>query len=169
LRLAGVAPGIFMLALSIVVLKPLAVTPAEQAPVPAPRSRTRRGWSPRTTPPAGGRARQANAACQPSIPGPVSVATAPEPPRAVAGEGAGVRVPAGGGTVGLLIVLLLYVLDLRNQGWTWHYVALLGAMLASTDAVAIVATMKSGAGRARAPLGTRSPRPAPDREPAARG
>ncbi len=52
-----------------------------------------------------------------------------------------------GGTVGLLIVLLLYVLDLRNQGWTWHYVALLGAMLASTDAVAIVATMKSGAGR----------------------
>jgi len=74
-----------------------------------------------------------------------------------------------GGTVGLLIVLLLYVLDLRNQGWTWHYVALLGAMLASTDAVAIVATMKSGAGRARAPLGTRSPRPAPDRELAARG
>ena len=50
-----------------------------------------------------------------------------------------------GGTVGLLIVLLLYVLDLRHEGWTWHYVALLGAMLASTDAVAIVATMKSGA------------------------
>ena len=49
-----------------------------------------------------------------------------------------------GGTVGLLIVLLLYVLDLRHEGWSWHYVALLGSMLASTDAVAIVATMKSG-------------------------
>ena len=54
-----------------------------------------------------------------------------------------------GGTVGLLIVLLLYVLDLRHEGWTWHYVALLGAMLASTDAVAIVATMKSGAAASR--------------------
>ena len=53
-----------------------------------------------------------------------------------------------GGTVGLLIVLMLYVLDLRREGWTWHYVALFGAMLASTDAVAIVATMKSGAAAA---------------------
>ena len=50
-----------------------------------------------------------------------------------------------GGSCGLLIPLLLYVLNLRAEGWTWQYVALFGSMCASTDAVAIVATMKTSA------------------------
>jgi NhaP-type Na+/H+ or K+/H+ antiporter len=50
-----------------------------------------------------------------------------------------------GGSCGLLIPLLLYVLDLKAEGWTWQYVALFGSMCASTDAVAIVATMKTSA------------------------
>ena len=49
------------------------------------------------------------------------------------------------GSCGLLIPILLYVLDLRAAGWTWQYVALFGSMCASTDAVAIVATMKTSA------------------------
>lgn len=47
------------------------------------------------------------------------------------------------GSCGLLIPIMLYVLDLRSDGWTWQYVALFGSMCASTDAVAIVATMKT--------------------------
>ncbi len=47
------------------------------------------------------------------------------------------------GSCGILIPIMLYVLDLRSDGWTWQYVALFGSMCASTDAVAIVATMKT--------------------------
>ena len=50
-----------------------------------------------------------------------------------------------GGTCGLLIPVLLYILNLHTKGWNWPYAALLGAMLASTDAVAIVAVMKTSA------------------------
>jgi NhaP-type Na+/H+ or K+/H+ antiporter len=49
------------------------------------------------------------------------------------------------GSCGLLIPIMLYVLDLQSEGWTWQYVALFGSMCASTDAVAIVATMKTSA------------------------
>ena len=48
-----------------------------------------------------------------------------------------------GGSCGLLIPIMLYVLDLRSEGWTWQYCALFGSMVASTDAVAIVSTMKA--------------------------
>ena len=50
-----------------------------------------------------------------------------------------------GGSCGLLIPIMLYVLDLRSEGWTWQYCALFGSMVASTDAVAIVSTMKASA------------------------
>ena len=49
------------------------------------------------------------------------------------------------GSCGLLIPIMLYVLNLQAEGWTWQYVALFGSMIASTDAVAIVATMKTSA------------------------
>ena len=50
-----------------------------------------------------------------------------------------------GGSVGVMIPIMLYVLDLHADGWTWQYVALFISMLASTDAVAIIATMKTSA------------------------
>lgn len=46
-------------------------------------------------------------------------------------------------SVGVMIPIMLYVLDLHSSGWTWQYVALFISMLASTDAVAIIATMKT--------------------------
>ena len=49
------------------------------------------------------------------------------------------------GSVGVMIPIMLYVLDLHSAGWTWQYVALFISMLASTDAVAIIATMKTSA------------------------
>ncbi|KAK9819620.1 hypothetical protein WJX72_000338 [[Myrmecia] bisecta] len=54
-----------------------------------------------------------------------------------------------GGTCALLIPIMLYVFRLSTQGWSWQHVALLGSILASTDAVAIVATMKSSGGPRR--------------------
>lgn len=48
-----------------------------------------------------------------------------------------------GGTVALLIPIMLYVLQLHTSGWTWQWVAMFGSMLASTDAVAIISTMKT--------------------------
>ncbi len=47
------------------------------------------------------------------------------------------------GSCALMIPVMLYVFQLHNKGWTWQYAALFGSMLASTDAVAIIATMKS--------------------------
>ena len=52
-------------------------------------------------------------------------------------------------TCGALIPLLLYGLRLAPAGWQWYHVALLGSMLASTDAVAIVAVMKERGGPRR--------------------
>lgn len=54
-----------------------------------------------------------------------------------------------GFTCGALIPLLLYGLQLVRVGWQWYHVALLGSMLASTDAVAIVAVMKERGGPRR--------------------
>ena len=50
-----------------------------------------------------------------------------------------------GGSVAFMIPIMLYVLDLYSSGWRWQYVCLFVSMLASTDAVAIIATMKSSA------------------------
>ena len=44
----------------------------------------------------------------------------------------------------ILIPVLLFVFDLRKEGWMWPHAALFGAMLASTDAVAVSALLKSG-------------------------
>lgn len=48
-----------------------------------------------------------------------------------------------GGSVGVMIPVMLYILDLKSSGWNWQYVSLFISMLASTDAVAIIATMKT--------------------------
>lgn len=50
-----------------------------------------------------------------------------------------------GGSVGFMIPIMLYVLDLKKSGWNWQYVSLFISMLASTDAVAIISTMKTSA------------------------
>ena len=47
------------------------------------------------------------------------------------------------GSCALLIPVMLYVFQLHTHGWQWPHAALFGSMLASTDAVAIVATMKT--------------------------
>lgn len=47
------------------------------------------------------------------------------------------------GSCAIMIPVMLYVFQLHDKGWTWQYAALFGSMLASTDAVAIIATMKS--------------------------
>ena len=51
-----------------------------------------------------------------------------------------------------MIPVMLYIFQLQHSGWQWPHAALFGSMLASTDAVAIVATMKSSE-YASAPLG----------------
>ena len=47
------------------------------------------------------------------------------------------------GSCALLIPVMLYIFQLQTRGWQWPHAALFGSMLASTDAVAIVATMKT--------------------------
>ena len=54
-----------------------------------------------------------------------------------------------GFTTAAMIPLLLYVLRLSERGWGWQHVALLGSMLASTDAVAIINVMKERGGPRR--------------------
>ena len=54
-----------------------------------------------------------------------------------------------GFTTAAMIPLLLYVLRLSERGWGWQHVALLGSMLASTDAVAIISVMKERGGPRR--------------------
>lgn len=44
----------------------------------------------------------------------------------------------------VLIPFMLYVLDLQSTGWTAGYVALFGAMIASTDAAAVSAGLNAG-------------------------
>ena len=46
----------------------------------------------------------------------------------------------------LLAVFMLYVLNLRNEGWEWTDAFLFACMIASTDALAVTAIMKDGAG-----------------------
>ena len=43
-----------------------------------------------------------------------------------------------------MLPVLLYVFDLRHNGWYWQHAALFAAMTASTDAVAVGAILKSG-------------------------
>lgn len=45
-------------------------------------------------------------------------------------------------TCGLLIPIMLYVFWLKPSGWQWYDAALFGSIIASTDAVAIVAVLK---------------------------
>lgn len=47
------------------------------------------------------------------------------------------------GSCALLIPVMLYIFQLHTRGWQWPHAALFASMLASTDAVAIVATMKT--------------------------
>ena len=47
------------------------------------------------------------------------------------------------GSCAIMIPVMLWVFQLYDKGWTWQYAALFGSMLASTDAVAIIATMKA--------------------------
>ncbi|KAK9789036.1 hypothetical protein WJX73_003859 [Symbiochloris irregularis] len=53
------------------------------------------------------------------------------------------------GSVGLMMPIMLYIFNLHASGWTWQYVGLFASMLASTDAVAIISTMKTHGGPAR--------------------
>lgn len=48
-----------------------------------------------------------------------------------------------GATCVAMIPILLYMLDLRKYGWEWIHACMFGAMIASTDAVAIVSIMKT--------------------------
>lgn len=50
----------------------------------------------------------------------------------------------------LMIPIMLYVLRLGTSGWTWEMACMFGAMVASTDAVAIIAIMRSSERRGRA-------------------
>ena len=47
------------------------------------------------------------------------------------------------GSCAIMIPVMLWLFQLYDKGWTWQYAALFGSMLASTDAVAIIATMKA--------------------------
>ena len=44
----------------------------------------------------------------------------------------------------LLTPILLFVFRLEDEGWQWPHAALYSIMLASTDAVAVSALLKSG-------------------------
>jgi NhaP-type Na+/H+ or K+/H+ antiporter len=48
-----------------------------------------------------------------------------------------------GATCIAMVPIMLYMLDLRKYGWEWIHACMFGAMIASTDAVAIVSIMKS--------------------------
>lgn len=49
-----------------------------------------------------------------------------------------------GATCIAMVPIMLYMLDLRKYGWEWIHACMFGAMIASTDAVAIVSIMKTG-------------------------
>jgi NhaP-type Na+/H+ and K+/H+ antiporter len=48
-----------------------------------------------------------------------------------------------GATCVAMVPIMLYMLDLRKYGWEWIHACMFGAMIASTDAVAIVSIMKT--------------------------
>ena len=45
----------------------------------------------------------------------------------------------------ILSPVLLYVFGLSDLGWRWEHAAMFSAIIASTDAVAVSAVLKSGA------------------------
>jgi hypothetical protein len=48
-----------------------------------------------------------------------------------------------GATCAIMVPILLYMLQLQQFGWNWIHACMFGAMIASTDAVAIVSIMKT--------------------------
>lgn len=48
-----------------------------------------------------------------------------------------------GATCVAMIPIMLYMLQLQKYGWNWIHACMFGAMIASTDAVAIVSIMKT--------------------------
>lgn len=50
----------------------------------------------------------------------------------------------------ILSPVLLYVFGLSDLGWRWEHAAMFSAIIASTDAVAVSAVLKSGAPPAHA-------------------
>ncbi len=79
---------------------------------------------------------------------PVHVAPVPTPPLPLGAAQVRVQVLTlaflvVGATCLVMIPIMLYMLGLRNDGWTWAHACMFGAMTASTDAVAIVAVMKT--------------------------
>ena len=48
-------------------------------------------------------------------------------------------------TCAVLIPVMLYIFWLKPSGWQWYDAALFGSIIASTDAVAIVAVLKKSA------------------------
>jgi NhaP-type Na+/H+ or K+/H+ antiporter len=48
-------------------------------------------------------------------------------------------------TCAMLIPVMLYIFWLKPSGWQWYDAALFGSIIASTDAVAIVAVLKKSA------------------------
>lgn len=49
-------------------------------------------------------------------------------------------------SVFIMLPVLLYIFNLTHNGWYWQHAALFAAMIASTDAVAVGAILKSGEG-----------------------
>jgi hypothetical protein len=48
-----------------------------------------------------------------------------------------------GATCAIMVPIMLYMLQLQQFGWNWIHACMFGAMIASTDAVAIVSIMKT--------------------------
>ena len=48
------------------------------------------------------------------------------------------------GCTAIMVPILLYVFDLRDDGWRWQHAALFTSMIAGTDAVAVTAIVKGG-------------------------
>jgi NhaP-type Na+/H+ or K+/H+ antiporter len=63
----------------------------------------------------------------------------------VAGCGSGVILAflVVGASCALMVPIMLYMFDLKKYGWTWIHACMFGAIVASTDAVAIVSIMKT--------------------------
>ena len=55
-------------------------------------------------------------------------------------------------TCAVLIPVMLYIFWLKPSGWQWYDAALFGSIIASTDAVAIVAVLKKSASLSTAHL-----------------
>jgi len=51
-----------------------------------------------------------------------------------------------GASCALMVPIMLYLLGLKDKGWNWAHACMFGAIVASTDAVAIVSIMKTSEG-----------------------